>query len=199
MPHIDYYFATISPYCYLAGSRLEEVASKHGATITYKPLDLPQLFTRTGGTPPKDRHESRQQYRAIDLVRTAKKLGLPFNLKPVFWPTNMAPSSYAIIAAQKAGGGDLGALCQSILRACWVQDHNVAEDDVIKASLAAAGFDPSLADSGLLAGAEEYAANLEEAVNRGVFGAPFYIADNDQRFWGQDSLDDLDAHLSGAA
>ena len=58
-----------------------------------------------------------------------------------------------------------------------------------------AGFDPALADSGLLEGAETYAANLEEAVNRGVFGAPFYITPDDQRFWGQDRLPDLDAHL----
>ena len=34
MPHIDYYFATLSPYTYLAGTRLEEMAARHGATIT---------------------------------------------------------------------------------------------------------------------------------------------------------------------
>ena len=59
-----------------------------------------------------------------------------------------------------------------------------------------AGFDPALADSGLLEGAETYAANLEEAVERGVFGAPFYIV-GEQRFWGQDRLEDLDLHLAG--
>ena len=64
MPHIDYYFATISPYTYLAGTRLEEIAAKHGATITYKPVDILQQFARTGGQPPKDRHISRQEYRA---------------------------------------------------------------------------------------------------------------------------------------
>ena len=67
---------------------------------------------------------------------------------------------------------------------------------MIKACLSEAGFDPSLADSGLLAGAETYAANLEEAVNRGAFGAPFFITDDDQRFWGEDRLDDLEAHLA---
>ncbi|MEO1790438.1 MAG: DsbA family protein, partial [Pseudomonadota bacterium] len=75
---------------------------------------------------------------------------------------------------------------------------NIAEDDVIRGCLTEAGFDAGLADSGMLAGAEEYANNLEEAVSRGAFGAPFYIvADSDERFWGQDRLDDLDAYLSG--
>ena len=85
----------------------------------------------------------------------------------------------------------------AITRAVWAEDKDIAEDSVVRACLEEAGFDPSLADSGLLAGAETYAANLEEAVESGVFGSPFYITDKDQRFWGQDSIDDLDATLAG--
>lgn len=198
MAHIDLYFSTISPYAYLAGTRAEEVAAKHGATITYKPLDIMALFARTGGTPPKDRHFSRVDYRAQELVRQAKKLGMPFNLKPAHWPTNSAPSSYAFIAAQNAGGGDLGALMHALCRAVWAEEKDIAEDGVIRACLEEAGFDPGLADSGLLVGAETYAANLEEAVERGVFGSPFYIiTDTDQRFWGQDRITELDMTLAG--
>jgi 2-hydroxychromene-2-carboxylate isomerase len=68
---------------------------------------------------------------------------------------------------------------------------------VVRECLQKAGFDPALADKGLLSGAETYAANLEEAVNRGVFGAPFYVVDSGQLFWGQDRLEDLDLHLAG--
>ena len=196
MAHIDYFFATLSPYAYLAGDRLEQIAQNRGATITYKPVDAIAVFGRTGGTPPGDRHISRQEYRAIDLVRQAGKLDLPFNLKPAHWPTNMAPSSYAIIAAQAAGGGDTGALVRGFLEACWADEKDIAQDDVVRACLSDAGFDPALADSGLLQGAETYAANLEEAVERGVFGVPFYITGDGARFWGQDRLEDLDAHLA---
>ncbi len=196
MADIDYYFATLSPYAYLAGDRLERIAAKHGARIVYKPLDILALFERTGGTRPGDRHPAQQEYRAIELMRQSDKLGMPFNLKPAHWPTNMAPSSYAIIAAQSAGGGDVGALVQSLLRACWAEDKDIAQEDVIRACLQGAGFDPGLADSGLLQGAETYAANLEEAVERGVFGAPFYVTADGARFWGQDRLEDLDMHLA---
>ena len=119
------------------------------------------------------------------------------NFKPAHFPTNSAPSSYALIAAQNAGGGDLGALAHSFLRAVWAEEKNIAEDDVVQACLEAAGFDPSLANSGLLTGAQVYEQNLEEAVSAGVFGAPFYITDDGARFWGQDRLAALDAHLSG--
>ena len=195
MADIDYFFATLSPFTYLAGTRLEQIAARHGATIIYKPMDIVALFGRTGGTPPKDRHPSRQEYRAQELVRQAEKLKMPFNLKPAHWPTNAAPSSYAIIAAQAAGGGDLGVLAHSFTRACWAEEKDIADDAVVRDCLSKAGFDPDLADSGMLAGAETYAANLEEAAARGVFGAPFYITSDDQRFWGQDRLDDLDMHL----
>lgn len=196
MAQIDYFFATLSPYCYLAGQRLEAVAAKHGATINYKPYDIIAGFGRTGGTPPKERHPSRQEYRAQELPRQARKLGMPFNLQPAHWPTNGAPAAYAFIAAQNAGGGDLGLLAHVITRAVWADEKDIAEDEVIRACLSAAGFDPALADSGLLVGAETYARNLEEAVERGVFGAPFYFVD-DQRFWGQDRIADIDAYLAG--
>lgn len=197
MAHIDYYLSTLSPYAYLAGDRLERIAARHGASITYKPLDILALFARTGGTPPAERHPARNAYRTQELPRQAKKCGLPLNPRPAHWPTNPAPSSYAIIAAQKAGGGDLGALVHGILRACWAEDRDIAGDDVVRDCLTRAGFDPALADSGLLTGAETYATNLEEAVAAGVFGVPFYVVDSGQMFWGQDRLEDLDLHLAG--
>lgn len=197
MPHIDYYFSTLSPYAYLAGTRLEEIAIKHGAQINYKPLDLPALFLRTGGQLPKDRHPNRMSYRAQELPRQAKKSGLPLNMKPAHWPMNAAPSCYAIIAASNAGGGDMGKLIHAIGRSIWVDDKDVSQDDIVRDCLSEAGFDPALADKDMLTSAETYARNLEEAVNAGAFGAPFYVTDTDQRFWGQDRLDDLDAYLSG--
>lgn len=196
MAHIDYYFAAISPFTYLAGQRLEAIAARHRATIVYKPLDPMALFPRTGGQVPKDRHPARLAYRAQELRRWSAVLNMPLNLRPAFWPTNPAPASYAIIAAQKAGGGDLAGLVHAFTRAVWAEDRNVAEDDVIRALLVAHGFDPAIADRGMLMAAEIYAANLEEAVLRGVFGAPFYCV-GDEMFWGQDRLDHLDLHLAG--
>ena len=61
MAHIDYYFSTISPYTYLAGQRMEKVATSHGATVTYKPMDIMSLYSRTGGVLPADRHPSRME------------------------------------------------------------------------------------------------------------------------------------------
>ena len=197
MPHIDYYCSTNSPNVYLAGSRVEELAARHGATITYKPVDLGSVFPRTGGLPLNQRHASRQAYRLQELRRNAMLAGLPLTLHPAFFPVNPAPSSYALIAAQAAGGGDTGKLLHLITRACWAEERNIADDEVIRDCLSKAGFDPDLADSGLLSGAVAYEANTEEAVSRGVFGVPFFITDDGECFWGQDRTAMLDLHLSG--
>lgn len=197
MPHIDYYFVTVSPWAYLAGERLEAMATRHGAGVSYKPVDLGRVFAATGGLALKDRSQARQEYRLQELERARVKTGLPLNLHPAHFPTNPAPSSYAIIAAQKAGGGDVGRLVQGILRACWAEEKNIAEDEVIRGCLEAAGFDAGLADSGLLTGATVYEQNTEDAIRAGVFGSPFYVVDSGQKFWGQDRLEDLEAHLAG--
>ena len=175
---------------------MENIAEKVRASIHYRPLDVVSLFGRTGGVALPDRHPSRLDYRAQDLTRRAAMLEMPFHLKPAHVPTNPAPASYAIIAAQNAGNGDLGGLVQGILRAAWAEEKDIADDAVLQDLLAANGFDRTLTMSGMLSGAETYAQNLEDAVSHGVFGAPFYVLEDGAKFWGQDRLGDLEAYLT---
>ena len=198
MQQIDYYLFPLSPFGYLAGTRLEEVAAKHGATINYKPFGLMKVFEAVGTPPPAERHPNKAKYRGQEIDRVAKFNGMPVNAKPAHWPTNPAPASYAIIAAQEAGGGDLGGLVHSIFRACWAEEKDIAQDDVIKACLTANGFDAGLADSGLLSGAETFGRNTDEALKAGAFGTPTYVV-GDEVFWGQDRLPHLDAYLAEIA
>lgn len=197
LPHIDLYFVAISPWTYLAMPRFREIAARHGADVTYKPADYGRVFKATGGLQLNERSEARKEYRLQELRRARIRTGLPLTTHPAHFPTNPAPASYAIIAAQAAGGGDTGALVEGLLAACWAEERNIADDDVIRACLEQAGFDPGLADSGLLSGATTYEANTEEAIQVGAFGAPFFIVDGEEKFWGQDRLEDLDLFLQG--
>ncbi len=196
MVQIDYVFATISPFCYLAGGRLEEVAARHGATVRYMPINAPALFPRTGGQVLAERHESRKIYRLQELRRWAVRLGMKLDLQPMYFPANPAPSSYAVIAAAKLGGGDLAGLVQAFPRSVWAEGRNIADEEVVREIVAAHGFDPMAVERGMFAAAETYSDNLEEAVVRGVFGVPFYLV-GDERFFGQDRLEDLDLFLAG--
>jgi 2-hydroxychromene-2-carboxylate isomerase len=195
MAPIEYFFFPLSPFSYLAGLRLEEVAARHGATIDYRPVQLFRIFEATGTPLPKDRHVSRQRYRLQDIARVARMNGMPVNLQPAHWPTNPAPASAAIIAAQAAGGGDLGGLVHGFLRAVWAEDRDIADDAVVRDILNAHGFDPALAVRDMLGTMETLERNTEEAMRRMVFGAPSYVV-GEEVFWGQDRLPHLDAHLA---
>lgn len=194
MARIEYFLSSTSPWVYLAGRRPFEIAARHGAELEVRPVDALALMARTGGVALPDRHPSRQAWRLQELTRWSQRLDMPITLKPRHFPTNPAPAGYVIIAAQKAGGGDLAGLVTGLSRAVWAEERDIADDEVVRACLADAGFDPALADSGLLSGADAYARNLEHATLRGVFGVPTWLVE-DAVFWGQDRLDFLEAHL----
>lgn len=198
MHQIDYFLFPLSPFAYLAGLDLEAVAARQKAAIVYKPVQLPRIFEAVGTPQLKDRHPSRQAYRLQEIARVARAKAMPVNLRPRYFPTNPMPASAAIVTAQAAGGGDLGALVHGFLRAVWAEERDIAEDDTVRAVLAGAGFDPGLADRGLLTGVETVERNTDEALRRGVFGAPSYLV-GDEVFWGQDRLPLLEAHLAALA
>lgn len=199
MPQIDYYLTPTSPWVHMAGTRPAALAARHGLALRYKPVDPAALFAKTGGVVLAERHETRRAYRLQELRRQSARLGIPLVIQPRHFPTNPAPASYAIIAAQEslqeAGqGGDIHALVQGLTRACWEEERDIADDAVIGDCLEAAGFKRSLAMSGMLTGAEIYQRNLHHAIEAGVFGFPFFVI-GEERFWGQDRIDDLAAHL----
>ena len=140
MAEIDYFLFPLSPFSYLAGLELEAVAARQGATIAYRPVQLFRIFAEVGTPQVKDRHPSKQRYRLQDIARLARAKAMPVNLQPRHWPTNPMPASAAIVTAQGAGGGDLGALVHGFLRAVWAEERDIAEDETVRAILAAAGL-----------------------------------------------------------
>ena len=195
MAEIDYYLFPLSPFSYIAGLELEAIAARRGASIAYKPVQLPRIFAEVGTPAVGDRHPSKQQYRLQDLARLARARGMPINLRPRHWPTNPMPASAAIVSAERSSGGDVGGLVHGFLRAVWAEERDIAEDETVREVLAAVG-DPRIEPGrGLLTAVETVERNSDEAVRRGVFGVPSYVV-GDEVFWGQDRLVLLEAHLA---
>ena len=196
MTVIDYFFSVLSPFTYLAGDALERLAEKHGAKVNYKPIDIVDLFGRTGGVAPKDRHPSRKAYRMQDLARISKLNGVKINLNPAHWPTNPVPASCAIIAASADDSGDQGVLVRAILRSCWLEEKDIGSIEVVADCLELAGYPRTFADSLSADSQTTFKEYTREAESRNVFGSPTYVASG-QVFWGQDRLSHLDAWLGG--
>ena len=195
---ITYYYALNSPWTYLGGGRLEETARRHGAAIDHKPVSLQEVFPVSGGLPLGKRAPQRQAYRLVELARWRDFVGMPLNLKPQYFPAAEWPAAGMVIAARQ-GDHDCGRLTNAILKAVWAEERNIADTGTLRTIAGENGMD----GDALLEAAEsepvtaEYKANTAEAIERGVFGAPTYVFD-DQMFWGQDRLDFLDRALAGA-
>lgn len=198
MARIDYYFSLLSPFTYLAGLELERLADRQGADVAYKPVDIMAVFGATGGVPLAKRHDSRLAYREQELKRLARRKGLKLNIRPKHFPTDATLASCTVIAAAEKSGDDetdTGALAHALMRAVWADEKDIADADVVRRVIKDLGLDP-----GLVSEAREHEdtwrANTAEAIERGVFGSPFYITDDGEKFWGQDRLADLEAHLA---
>jgi carboxymethylenebutenolidase len=195
---VDYFFATLSPWTYLGHERLRATARKHGATINLRPCDLSgKVFPVSGGVPVKQRAPQRQAYRFLELKRWRDFLGLPLNLEPKFFPADAEPSSRLIVAASQLSTDAAMTLTGAVLRACWAEERNVADPDTLHAILRENGFDPEAiarhAQSPQVKAA--YEAYTQDAIDKGVFGAPTYIVDG-ELFWGQDRLDFVERALA---
>lgn len=195
---VDYYFTPVSPWAYLGHERFTRIAAKHGARVRVRPVDYGRIFPVSGGLPLKSRAPQRQAYRLVELARFRDYLGIPLNLEPRHFPVDPTPAALAIIAADAAFGADAAMrLAGGCLRAVWAEERNVADTAEIAAIALEQGVDPEgLLRAEATAGARtKYDAYTDEAIARGVFGAPSYVLDG-EIFWGQDRLDFLDRALA---
>jgi 2-hydroxychromene-2-carboxylate isomerase len=198
MPTITYYMSVVSPWTYIGSARLADIARKHGYGVDIKPARFGEVFAKTGGLPLPKRSPERRAYRLMDMKRWRDHLKMPINVEPKHFPVDEVAATRLVLAA-KLAGKDAHALATEVGRAIWELEQSIAEPSVLDACAKRAGLDaaairkagPSDAELDAL-----YARNTEEAIARGVFGAPSYVLESGEIFWGQDRLEFLDRALA---
>lgn len=198
--NLDYYFSMVSPWAYIGHDAFHDVVARHDVTVNYKPMALLEVFDATGTPRLPDRHQTRRDYRMLELQRWREKRGLSFNLQPAHWPFPFQTADRMVIAAVEAGHDPAGFM-RAVFKGIWEEQKSFAEESELVAAADSAG----LPGADLLAAAKAeatdviYKANTEAFLGAGGFGAPFYIL-NGEIFWGQDRIDLLDDALgSGRA
>lgn len=188
---VDYYFTTVSPYSYLGHERFAQLVAQHGAKVNVKPVDYGKIFPVSGGLPLKQRAPQRQAYREVELRRWRERLGMQLNIHPKHFPVPADGAACLIIATDLAHGVQAAMdLALALYRACWVEERNVSDAETLRAIAREQGRDPEtlLGAAAAQAARAKFEAYTQEAIERGVFGAPSYVIDG-EIFWGQDRLD----------
>lgn len=195
--HVDYYLSLVSPYTYMGHERFEALAQKNGIEVAYKPTNYGKVFPVSGGLPLNKRPPQRLAYRMMELRRWSAHLGIAMNLEPRHFPVPDALPARVVVSAVEQGAHP-GKLIGAYLRAVWAEERDVTDEATVRAIAAEQGYD---ADALMEAAARPeteaaYDAISQEAIDRGVFGAPTWIVDG-ELFWGQDRLDFLEHALAG--
>lgn len=186
---VEFFFDFGSPAAYLAWTQLPALCAKAGADLIYKPMLLGGVFQATGNQSPAA-IPAKGRYVRRDFERHAARYGVPLHFNPHFPINTLMLMRGATATQMQDGGARFDAFCATVFRAMWVDEKNMNDPAVVGAALQAGGFDPTefLAAVGQPAVKDRLKAVTEEAVARGVFGAPTMFV-GEQMFWGQDRLD----------
>jgi 2-hydroxychromene-2-carboxylate isomerase len=192
---IDYYLTLVSPWAFLGHDRFTKIAEQNNAKINVIPVNYGKIFSETGGLPLGKRSEQRKSYRLMELARWREELNVPINIHPKFFPASDLTAALMVTLVAQRGGDAIG-LTGLFQRLVWIEDGNIADEATAIETANRAGFNGEelLKDSQAPDIKSQYEKNTEDAIARGVFGAPTYIIDN-ELFWGQDRLQFVDKAL----
>jgi len=190
---IEYYYSVASPYAYMGIDRFQKLVKKYSLEVLEKPFDLVgKVFPETGGVPVPKRHPARQKYRLIEIERFGKKNNLKINKQPKFFPP-ADPHKAALFTIATIENGQSLNFGKEVLTKLWADEQDISEDTVLENICNKLNI--NFSELKKQAETEEikniYLSNSQEAIDKGVFGAPSFILDN-ELFWGQDRLDFLE-------
>jgi 2-hydroxychromene-2-carboxylate isomerase len=169
---LEFWFDFHSPWCYLASHRIGALARRHGLALSWRPVHLPRLIQTIDGRRPLEQNPAFLRWYQQDKADWAELLGLPLKQHPDF-PLRPA---------------------RALRAACFVSKDPEMRDLMeafLDGARVAAGAQEAAAKNAL-------AANLEEAIGKGLFGVPS-VALGEKLYFGNDRLELLELHLNGVA
>lgn len=185
---VEFFFDLGSPTTYLAYTQLPALCTETASKLIYRPMLLGGVFKATGNASPVT-VPAKGPYLFKDLNRFAKRYSVDFKLNPYF-PINTLLLMRAVTGMQLRHPERFETFIDCLFRALWVDARNLNDPATVGAVLSEGGFDPEyvLALTADEQVKEALKATTEEAIKRGVFGAPSMFV-GAELFFGQDRLD----------
>jgi 2-hydroxychromene-2-carboxylate isomerase len=187
---VEFWFDVGSPAAYLAWKRWPKFAAQTGAVAAYKPMLLGGVFKATGNASPVT-IPAKGKWLTGDLARTARRDRVPLGYPPGF-PINTLAMMRIAIGLQMREPARFVPAVESMYDAIFGAQRDLRDEKSLAALLGNEAVT-------LAADAEVKQAlirNTEEAVARGVFGAPTFFV-GAEMFWGQDRMEDVAESLAG--
>lgn len=194
----EFLFDFGSPNAYLAHRLLPAIEARTGVRFTYVPVLLGGVFKATGNRSPVEAYAtipSKLAYEQLEMRRFIARHELSeFQFNPHF-PVNTLLVMRGAVATLIDGG--LAAYVDAVMRAMWVEGKAMADPEVVRGALDAAGLDGAriLARTQDADVKQRLIADTERAVARGVFGLPAFFV-GDELWFGKDRLRDVEEEIA---
>lgn len=185
---VEFFFDVGSPASYLAWTQLPALCTQFSAPLLYRPMLLGAVFKATGNSSPAT-VPAKGRYTRLDFARFARRYDVPFRPNPHF-PIITLNLMRAVTGLMVHQPQRLESFLRTIFRAIWVESLNLNDEGIVAGALEAGGFDPAsiAANAAETAVKDALRATTDDAVQRGVFGAPTFFV-GEEMFFGQDRLD----------
>ena len=184
-----------STYTYLTALRLEEVRKTKNLKLLIKPFSIRNIMKAQNNIPFPPEKEEKTRYMWRDIERRAKKYGLPVPKTPVPYPLQEFDLANKIGLVANKEGWYLEYLREAY-KVWFLEGKEAGSEQNLKETLQnlSKDLDETVQKSKEQAIDKEYISNTEEALNKGIFGAPSFGVGN-EIFWGDDRLEDaIDFH-----
>jgi 2-hydroxychromene-2-carboxylate isomerase len=190
MTTIDFWYEFASSYSYPAAMRIERQAKREGVAMRWRPFLLGPIFNSYGwNDSPFNIYPVKGRYMWRDLERICARESLPLKLPPLRFPQNGLKAARIALALESSGR--VGDFTCHVYTANFAEQKDISDDETLAGILRALDLDPAavLAAANTPQNKAKLKAQTEEAVARGIFGAPSFTI-GDELFWGGDRLGD---------
>lgn len=187
MKVIEFYFDLVSPYSYIGYHRILKIAEQYNAEVIWKPIFLMGVLKATGNRTPLE-VPAKAHYSMMDLGRWAKLWNIPIKISPYF-PMNTLYLMRLLTAIQLFAPEKFEQALSILFDAMFQHPKNLIDLKIVVDALSHLELDEKQIHTWL--DDEKVKSQLtyitDEAVERGVFGAPTWFVNNEM-FWGVSHL-----------
>lgn len=185
---LEFWFEYASTYSYLAAMRVEKLAKDAGVDLVWRPFLLGPIFGAQGwNDSPFNIYPVKGQYMWRDMARLCEADGLPVKT-PVQFPQNgLRAARIMLIGNDEGWGADF---TRAVYTANFGEQKDISDEAVLASLLTSLNLNAGdvLVRSNAEANKARLKMQTEEAIKRGVFGAPSFLVGS-ELFWGNDRLE----------
>jgi 2-hydroxychromene-2-carboxylate isomerase len=190
MAVLEFWYEFASTYSYPAAMRVQRLADIAGVPVRWRPFLLGPIFGAQGwNDSPFNIYPVKGTYMWRDMQRVCAREDLPLKLPPFRFPQNGLKAARIALAGEKEGW--IAEFTRRVYTANFGEERDITDEDLLRSLVKRAGGDPDAAVAMANSPATKAAlkAQTDEAIKRGIFGAPSFTV-GDELYWDNDRLEE---------